>query len=127
MTDPIRFPGLPRDDLHASQLDHPMSEDHRHDPPLALRVLRGTEDEAVAAALSRQIEYLAGEISRLEARVPTAEEAEYLRRRKLDDDRASWAWHTIKTHAPWVGSLLGAVGVLAWWVLTHTINVTAKP
>lgn len=104
-----------------------MSEDHRHDQPIALRVLHGTEDEAVAAALARQVEYLAAELSRLEARLPTAEEAEYLRRRKLDDDRASWAWHVIKTHAPWVTTVLGALGLGAWWVLTHTISVTAKP
>lgn len=104
-----------------------MSDDHRHEPAIALRVLRGTDDEAVAAALAKHVEYLAVEMSRLEARLPTAEEAEYLRRRKLEDDRASWAWHTIKTHAPWISAVIAMLGGVAYWVLTHTINVSPKP
>lgn len=103
-----------------------MSDDHRHEPAIALRVLRGTDDQTVAEALSKQVEYLAAELSRLEARLPTAEEAEYLRRRKLEDDRASWAWHTIKTHAPWVSAVLAMISAAAYWVLTHTISIGTK-
>lgn len=94
---------------------------------VAVRVFRGTEDANVAELFTQQLEYLANELARLEARLPTSEEADYLRKRKLEDDRASWAWQTIKTHAPWVTALLAMLGAVAYWVLTHTINVSTKP
>lgn len=97
-----------------------MNDGRRHGDP-------NGADEIAVAALSRQVEYLAAELSRLEAMLPTAEEAEYLRRRKVEDDRASWAWQTIKTHAPWVSAVLAMLGGVAYWVLTHTISVAPKP
>ena len=95
--------------------------------PPGLRIIRGTDDLTVAEALSRQVEYLAGELTRMEARLPTAEECDCLRKRKLEDDRASWAWQVIKTHAPWVSTALAMCGAVAYWVLTHTISVAPKP
>lgn len=102
-----------------------MSDDN--DKATGLRVVHGTDDPAVVESLLKQIDYLAGELARVEARMPSADELEYLRQTKLDSDRASWAWQVIKRHAPWVAAVGAMCGSVAWWILTHTVNISPKP
>ena len=84
----------------------------------------GTSEER--AAYDRQLKYLADTIARLESEMPSGEELAYLRNRKEADERAAWAWRVIKQYAPWVASAASAIGVAAWYVLTHTITVNTS-
>jgi hypothetical protein len=101
-----------------------MSDDSRQQH---LTVHHGLEDEHRAGALEKQIDFLAGEVTRLMAAMPTPEEMAFLRDRKLEAERAQWLWRTVKTHAPLVASILTAVGVSVVWLLTHNIDIRPKP
>lgn len=85
------------------------------DPEDRLRLVMAEKD-ALAAALAS-----------LEERVPTSEDLAYLRNRREQDERASWAWHVIRKHAPWIAGLTTALGSGLYWLLTHNVNITPKP
>jgi sugar/nucleoside kinase (ribokinase family) len=68
-------------------------------------------------ALRRQLDYLA-------SRLPTDEELAYLRNRIEADENAAWAWKTIKTHAPWIATLISTLGAGMYWLMTHTISIS---
>ena len=53
----------------------------------------------------------------------TSEDIAYLHRKRLEDDRASWVWQTVRTHAPWVSVVLSLVSSGIYWFLTHTISI----
>jgi hypothetical protein len=66
-----------------------------------------------------QIDYLEKALSLAESRMLSEEEIAYVRNRKQADEHATWAWQQIKTYAPWVVSVVGAVGSGAYWLVTH--------
>lgn len=84
-------------------------------PEDRVRVLLA-ENDALAAALTS-----------LEERMPTSEDIAYLRNRREQDERASWAWKTLRAHAPWIVGLTTAIGSGLYWVLTHDVSITPKP
>lgn len=71
-------------------------------------------------------EYLLREIERLRDELPTADEMAYLRRRKLDDERAAWAWQQVRRHAPWVAGLASAISGVVVYLATHSVTISGK-
>ena len=95
-------------------------DDSEHDRVHPIRPPEG-------AGLQAQIEYLAQVITDMEESMPTPGDMAYIRSRRLADERASWAWQTIKVYAPWVTVIGSALGSVAYWVLTHTITIGKPP
>ena len=72
-------------------------------------------------AIKKQLDYLASALARID--VLTDEEMAYIRNRKIDDERASWAWKKIKAHAPWITGIGTAIGGMIYWLLTHAVTI----
>lgn len=88
----------------------------------ATRITRRTIVTDPAAALDealRENDVLAMAISELQANALSAEERAYLRNRKESDERASWAWQILRTYTPWVTAACGALGSLAYWLVSN--------
>lgn len=66
-------------------------------------------------------------VAQMRAQLPTPEELQYLRDRKLADERAAWAWQQIRKHAPWVAVVASMVGTGVAYLLTHSIHISGKP
>jgi len=84
------------------------------------RVLRSIDPERLSIAVEHAL-------AEMERRMPSEEELAYIRQRKVADERASWAWQTLKMYAPVVGPILTAIGVAIWWLLTHSITIRNAP
>jgi len=79
-----------------------------------------------AERLRAENDYLAAQLAKLEAAMPTPEELAYLRRRKEQDERAAWALQVIRSNAPWLIGIGTAIGSAVYWFLTHTISIGPK-
>jgi hypothetical protein len=75
----------------------------------------------------KQIEYLASELSRIEKLLPTQEELEYLKGRTKDAQNFQWLRDKIRTFAPWMIPIAGAIGAAFVWFASNTINIVGKP
>lgn len=71
-------------------------------------------------------DYLAAELTRLEAKLPTDEELAYLRNRKEADEHAMWLVKQIRAHAPWVMVVLGSLGSATYFLMTNAVSITPK-
>lgn len=49
----------------------------------------------------------------------TPEEVQWLRMRKLQDERSAWAWKVVKAYFPWIVSIGGTATSVIYWVVTH--------
>lgn len=81
--------------------------------------MSANDDTDPIARLRRENDFLASAIAALEAKLPDAEDLAYLRTRRLADDRAAWAWKTIRLYMPWVTAVVSTAGAAAYWVATH--------
>ena len=90
------------------------------------RFSRRITEKATLEELQSENDYLAGVIADLEKRLPTDEELAYLRNRKMQDEHANWTIKLIKANAPWVLTIIGAVGSMIYWLLTHNISIGDK-
>lgn len=88
------------------------------------------DDQKTADAISESGEVLLAEVeSMLDAlrkQMPTAEELQWLKERKLDDERAAWLWQQIRKHAPWVGVVAAMIGGGLAWLVNNSVHVTSK-
>ena len=78
-----------------------------------------TDPDAAFDGLQRENDSLTAQIASLEARTLTPEELAYLRNKKESDERASWAWKTLRTYAPWVTAVCSAVGTAVYWLVSN--------
>lgn len=86
------------------------------------RITRRVHVTDPAAALDeawRENDTLASAIAELQANALTPEEHAYLRNKKESDERASWAWKTLRTYAPWVTAICSAAGTAAYWIVSN--------
>lgn len=78
---------------------------------------------AVRARIEREIEYLADQLAKLQAQMPTEEEVIYNRNRMRAEENAAWAWRQLRTHLPWITAVGSIVGTGLYWLMTHTIKI----
>lgn len=79
-----------------------------------------------APLTQEQAEYILAEIGRLQSILPTPDEMVYLRQRKLDDERATWAWQQVRKHAPWVAGLASALSAVVVFLASHNFTISGK-
>lgn len=83
--------------------------------------------QAEISRLDNELVVLRKLIANLTAHMLTPKEVIYVRDSKIANDHATWAWQKIRTHMRIVSIIGTALGVAAWWILTHTITIGKPP
>lgn len=85
----------------------------------------GTYDEA--ARLRKENDFLAAAVAAMEARLPSAEDVAWLHNKRVESERALWAWQQIKRYAPGVGIVASLIGAALTYLANNVITIGHKP
>jgi hypothetical protein len=99
-----------------------------HDPRAVRRILDETvpDDPSGKPITERQLDYLVDQLALLEKHIPSDEDLAYLKRKREEDEHATYVVQMIKKHFPWIAIVGSAIASGVYYLLTHTITISNK-